>query len=117
MNNRRTGADNEQLAADYLAKRGMRIAARNFRTRRGEIDIIGYEGGYLVFVEVKYRSTDARGGALESVNLTKQTRICRAADYYRFIHNIGDDTNIRYDVIGIQGREITWIKNAFMHVF
>lgn len=109
--------DKEQLAADYLAKSGMRIAERNFRARQGEIDIIGYEGGYLVFVEVKYRSTHTKGNALEAVDLRKQARICRTADYYRFIHHIGDDTHIRYDVVGIQGSEITWIKNAFMHVF
>lgn len=117
MNGRSIGADKEQLAADYLTKNGMRIAVRNFRARQGEIDIIGYEGGYLVFVEVKYRSSDTKGNALEAVNLRKQVRICRTADYYRFIHHIADDVNIRYDVVGIQGSEITWIKNAFMHVF
>lgn len=117
MNSRNVGADKEQLAADYLAQNGMHIVERNFRARQGEIDIIGYESGYLVFVEVKYRSTKARGNALEAVNLKKQARICRTADYYRFIHHIGDDAHIRYDVVGIQGIEITWIKNAFMHVF
>lgn len=117
MNGRSIGADKEQLAADYLTENGMRIVARNFRARQGEIDIIGYEGGYLVFVEVKYRGSDTKGSALEAVNLKKQARICRTADYYRLIHHIGDDVNIRYDVVGIQGSEITWVKNAFMHVF
>lgn len=117
MNNRSKGADKEQLAADYLIQNGMRIVGRNFRARQGEIDIIGYEGGYLVFVEVKYRSSNTRGGALEAVNLRKQARICRTADYYRFIHHIRDDAHIRYDVVGIQGSEITWIRDAFMHVF
>jgi len=117
MNNRSVGADKERLAADYLVRNGMRIVGRNFRARQGEIDIIGYDDGYLVFVEVKYRSADTKGSALEAVDLRKQTRICRTADYYRFVHHISDDAHIRYDVVGIQGSEITWIKNAFMHVF
>lgn len=117
MNNRSTGADKERLAADYLVRNGMCIVERNFHARQGEIDLIGYESGYLVFVEVKYRSTDSKGNALEAVGFKKQARICRAADYYRLLHHISDDARIRYDVVGIQGSEITWIKNAFMHVF
>ena len=54
MNTRQTGNVYEQMAADYLEKQGMRILERNFRRgRNGEIDIIGRDGKYLVFVEVK----------------------------------------------------------------
>lgn len=53
MNTRQTGNVYEQMAADYLEKQGMRILERNFRRgRNGEIDIIGRDGKYLVFVEV-----------------------------------------------------------------
>ena len=62
MNTRQTGNVYEQMAADYLEKQGMRILERNFRRgRNGEIDIIGRDGKYLVFVEVKYRSGDEKG--------------------------------------------------------
>jgi putative endonuclease len=115
--NRQKGNDKEELAAKYLSQNGMRIVERNFYTRRGEIDIIGYDEGYVVFVEVKYRAGMSGGGALEAVNTAKQKKICRTADYYRYIHHIGNDAKIRYDVIGIQGDEITWIKNAFQHIF
>lgn len=117
MNKRETGASRERLAAEYLAARGMRIRERNFHSRQGEIDIIGDHEGYLVFVEVKYRRTEACGSAPEAVDLRKQRRICRAADYYRYLHRLGDNCPVRYDVVAVQGTEIHWIQNAFLHIF
>ncbi len=117
MNKRRTGTDYERQAAEYLAQKGMRILESNFRCRQGEIDLIGWHQGYLVFVEVKFRSTWAKGYALEAVDYRKQCRICRVADYYRFTHGLGDETSVRYDVIGIQDREVTWVQNAFTHIY
>lgn len=117
MNTRKVGADKERLAAEYLAGQGMRIVERNFRDRQGEIDIIGCHEGYLVFVEVKYRGSTTRGDALEAVDIRKQRRICRTADYYRCLHRLGDSTPVRYDVLAIQGEEICWIQNAFPHIY
>ena len=117
MNKRRTGTEREKLAAEYLAKRGMRIVETNFRCRQGEIDLIGYHQGYLVFVEVKYRHNMEKGCALEAVDIRKQRRICRVADYYRYIHRVKADTGVRYDVVGIQGEEILWVQNAFPHCY
>ena len=116
MNTRQTGNVYEQMAADYLEKQGMRILERNFRRgRNGEIDIIGRDGKYLVFIEVKYRSRTEMGNALEAVTPAKQRTICRVADYYRYLHHYKEDTWVRYDVVAIQGEEITWIRNAFPH--
>ncbi len=117
MNKKQLGSDKERLAAEYLASQGMRILERNFRGRRGEIDIIGYDGEYLVFVEVKYRSSITAGSALEAVDYRKQRQVCRTADYYRYRHRLGDDVRMRYDVVGIQGSQIQWIKNAFPHIY
>ena len=107
----------EQLAATYLEDRGMKIVERNFRNRQGEIDIIGYHGEYLVFVEVKYRSNNSKGNALEAVDYRKQRQICKVADYYRYLHRLGMNTMVRYDVVAIQGEEVMWIPNAFPHVY
>lgn len=116
MNTRQTGNRYEQMAANYLEKQGMQILERNFRRgRNGEIDIIGREGKYLVFVEVKYRSGDEMGNAAEAVTKAKQRTICRVADYYRCLHRYGEDTWVRYDVVAIQGGQIRWIRNAFPH--
>ena len=72
MNTRQTGNVYEQMAADYLEKQGMRILERNFRRgRNGEIDIIGRDGKYLVFVEVKYRGTARWGDSLSAVDFRK----------------------------------------------
>jgi len=117
VNTRQKGADKEQLAVDYLTKQGMRIVERNFRGKQGEIDIIGYHNQYLVFVEVKYRSSEVKGSALAAVDARKQRQICKVADYYRYLHRLGENTMVRYDVIAIQGECIQWIQNAFWHIY
>lgn len=117
MNRRQKGAEKEQLAAEYLERQGMRIAARNFRGRQGEIDLIGYHQGYLVFIEVKYRRTQESGSALGAVGAAKQRRICATADYYRCLHGLGEFTPVRYDVLAVQGEEIFWVPNAFPHIY
>lgn len=117
MNTREKGSEQEQLAAQYLESHGMKIKERNFRCRQGEIDIIGYHGGYLVFVEVKFRRGLSKGSALAAVDGRKQRQICKVADYYRCIHRIAANTGIRYDVVAIQGEDIEWIQNAFPHVY
>lgn len=117
MNTRQKGTEKEQLASAYLAARGMRIVERNFRGRQGEIDIIGYHNCYLVFVEVKYRSSAAKGSALAAVDARKQRQICKVADYYRYLHQLGENTMVRYDVVALQGERVQWIQNAFPHIY
>ncbi len=117
MNTRKIGAQKEEQAAQYLVSQGMRILEHNFRSGQGEIDLIGRHDGYLVFVEVKYRKSASRGSALEAVDARKQRRICRTADVYRFLHHLGENTAVRYDVLAIQGEDIRWIQNAFPHIY
>lgn len=117
MNTREIGEAMESQAVEYLASHGMRIVERNFRSRQGEIDIIGYHAGYLVFVEVKYRKNMRRGSAHDAVGSVKQRKICRTADFYRYIHHLDDTTSVRYDVIAIQGEKFEWIQNAFSHIY
>ena len=116
MNKREKGAQKEEQVCAYLLSKGVKIAERNFRCRQGEIDIIGYEGDFLVFFEVKYRSSKSMGSAAEAVGLTKQRKICRVADYYRMIHRCSDDTPARFDVVAIDGEALQWIKNAFYYI-
>ena len=74
------GARAETLAADYLLRQGLTIVARNFRTRFGEIDLIARDGGTLVFVEVRLRSSLQYGGALESITMAQRRRLVAAAN-------------------------------------
>jgi putative endonuclease len=116
-NNRQKGATGEDKAAAFLMNHQMRIMERNYRTRRGEIDIIGKHEGYLVFVEVKSRTTLRKGMPEEAVTLSKQRTICRTADFYRINHGYPDTLPIRYDVLAITGENITWYQNAFPHIY
>ncbi len=116
MNTRKIGAQREEQVCAYLLSAGVNIRERNFRCRQGEVDIIGYDGEYLVFFEVKYRSSSRKGSAAEAVQFAKQKKICRVSDYYRMIHQCREDTPIRFDVVAIDAEKITWIKNAFYYV-
>lgn len=115
MNTREIGTRKEEDACAYLMQNGIRIVSRNFRCRQGEIDIIGYDKEYLVFFEVKYRGSDAKGSAAQAVGVGKQKKICRVADYYRMIHACPGDTPIRFDVIAIDNDKIEWFQNAFSY--
>lgn len=116
MNKRAVGEDYEQMAAQYLQSRGARIVECNFYSRRGEIDLIMQDGGYLVFVEVKYRKSERNGNPAEAVTWQKQRRICQTAQYYLYSRHIPLDTPVRYDVVAICGEQITWHRNAFEHI-
>lgn len=116
MNTREVGNNGEEMACHYLAQNGVRIIERNFRCKLGEIDVIGYDEGYLVFFEVKYRKNSSKGSAVEAVDYRKQKKICKVADYYRMIHRLNDNTAVRFDVVAIDDEEIRWFKNSFDYV-
>lgn len=102
----------EDWACEYLQAQGFQLLSRNYRLRGGEIDLIGREGAYLIFVEVRYRTSERFGGAVHSIDLRKQQRIIRTAQHYLMRHSV--DLPCRFDVIAIdQTQQITWIKNAF----
>ena len=95
-----SGPRAEALAAEYLARQGLRIVARNFRTRFGEIDLIAKDGETLVFVEVRMRSSRRFGGALESITAQKRARMIAAARGY--LVTIGGEPVCRFDAILMQ---------------
>lgn len=113
MNKRQLGNDYERAAADYLTGQGYEILVRNFRCRSGEIDLIAREGEYLCFVEVKYRAGHACGSALEAVGYRKQQQILKVAKYYLMKNGMSLDVACRFDVVAIDGKEITLLRNAF----
>ena len=91
------GAAAETLAAEFLAKRGVAIIARNYRCRGGEIDLIARDRDMLVFVEVRLRSNAAFGGAAASITATKRRRLARAAGHY--LAKLGREPPCRFDAI------------------
>lgn len=124
MNKRNIGSIKEGIAAEYLQNQGLVVIERNFRCKIGEIDIIALDKSCkddfagrnaFVFIEVKYRSSKKQGRPYEAVDAHKRHKIIQTARYYCMIKGglIGYD--IRFDVISILGKEITWYKNAFMY--
>jgi putative endonuclease len=105
---RRLGSLGEQIAADHLSRRGMRILARNFRTRFGELDIVALDAGAIVFCEVKTRVSGARGGErdpLESVHPRKRAQVRRMAGSWLADAGAAKDrprrSELRFDAIGV----------------
>jgi len=111
------GAEGERAAAEFLEARGYRIVERNYRTRRGEIDLIAQEGRTLVFVEVKARLNDRFGGPGAAITPAKQARLARLAQHYLLKRRLGDRP-CRFDVVLIWGddpktRRIELLPGAF----
>jgi putative endonuclease len=112
------GIDSEALAAQHLQSHGIKILARNLRCRAGELDLVGLDGEILVIVEVRQRATRDFGGALASVNWTKQRKIIRATRYFLRTHPAWNVYSMRFDIVAVDGLpdgkyQIEWIKNAF----
>ncbi|MEI8032880.1 MAG: YraN family protein [Chlorobiaceae bacterium] len=94
------GREGEDLAADYLKKKGYRIIERNYRYHRNEIDIIARHRGTLCFVEVKTRTSEAKGHPAEAVTPQKQKEIIKAARAWLAISGEGED-DCRFDVLAV----------------
>ena len=103
----------EELCADLLRRAGLRILARNWRCRLGEIDLVAEEGGTLVFAEVRLRRDARYGGAAESLTAAKRARLVAAARYFLARRAAAP---CRFDVLlldGLEASRVQWIRNAF----
>lgn len=106
------GQEGEILAKNFLLKKKYKIIETNFTCKVGEIDIIAKDKDFLVFVEVKSRSTKKFGLPREAVTIQKQNKIRKVAQFYlQKTQNF--DTKCRFDVIEILDNEINHIVNAF----
>jgi putative endonuclease len=128
----------ENLAEAYLLKQGLVFLERNYHCRHGEIDLIFNDAMSIVFVEVRFRRRVDFGGACETIDAKKQTKIIKTAAYYLYKHRLSESVIGRFDVIGITPSDtcskkitldvhndrtimhdldkqyhIEWIKNAF----
>ena len=112
-NNRETGSRHELQAAAFLTDRGYVILEKKYRCRTGEIDLIAKDGGYLVFVEVKFRSSKGSGDPAEAVDAKKKSRIAGAARYYLLTRGYGEETPCRFDVVAVLEDEVRLIQDAF----
>jgi len=108
----------EDLAHRYLRSRGCTVVGRNYRARSGagEIDLVAWHNGKLVFVEVKTRATADFGAPERAVDREKQARIRRAAREYARRAGV-DWSKTRFDIVSVLaagGRpQIQWLQDAF----
>jgi putative endonuclease len=111
------GSEGESEALTHLKRAGLKLIARNYRCKAGEIDLIMLDGRTLALIEVRYRSTLNFGGAAASVTWRKQRRIIMAARHLMLTRADLRRYPARFDVVaissGIRGVEIEWIKAAF----
>lgn len=110
------GSRAEDQALALLQRAGLILLQRNYRCRLGEIDLIMREGATLVFVEVRFRRSDAFGGPAASVDGRKQRRILTAAQRYLQSHPQASNRPCRFDVVAICPQSepaLDWIRDAF----
>lgn len=114
-NTREKGSESEDLASDYLIKKGYEILTRNWYHHHHEIDIVAKKDGILAIVEVKSLSSNYFQEPFQSVNKNKQRMIISATNAY--IQKFNIDNEVRFDIISIinnkNGRQIEHIENAF----
>ena len=103
------GRYGEAVAAEYLRKKGYRLLRLNYRTRRGEIDLIASKGRYLVFAEVKLRRDNAFAEAREFVTPAKQRRLIAAAE--EWLQANATALQPRFDVLEVYAPDGTQTKD------
>lgn len=114
---RSAGAAFEQRAGTELERAGLKLLARNYTTRYGELDLVMRDGDSVVFVEVRYRVRAGHGDALASVTRGKQDKLIRAAQLWLAAHPQHAQRPCRFDVVSYDGpaadARMQWLRGAF----
>lgn len=105
----------EDKALAYLNEKGLKLVSRNYSCRLGEIDLIMRDKNYLVFIEVRQRTSMQYGGGIGSITYAKRQKIIKTTSYYLLKHQLQDKYALRFDVVSIDSKSgtITWLKDAF----
>lgn len=110
------GSQAERFAKTYLEQQGLTFIMQNYHCKSGEIDIIMQDQEELVFVEVKFRSSQSHGSAIEYFHRTKRRKFESAVMHYMQEHNLNpSQVPHRIDLVGIdknnQTNQVTWLKS------
>ena len=114
-----TGRHYEALARDYLQQQGLTLLEQNYHSRFGEIDLIMFDQQVLCFIEVKFRKSNAFGGAVSAIPRSKQQKIVKTAQCYISSTPAIAQKPMRFDALILQlessvsDLNIEWIQNAF----
>ncbi|MDT0557916.1 YraN family protein [Ichthyenterobacterium sp. W332] len=111
------GKKGEQLAVDFLLKKGYNIVERNYRFDKAEVDIIAQLKDTLAIIEVKTRSTTDFGNPQDFVKPKQIKNLVKAVDEYVNVNSL--DVEVRFDIIAIvkqhNNYNIEHLENAFYH--
>jgi putative endonuclease len=113
----RRGILGERAAKKHLQKNGLKFLAANYRSARGEIDLIFRDDDCLAFIEVKTRSHENWSRPAAAVNAARKKRLSHCAlDYLRLLKN--PQVKIRFDIVEVllaenEVREIRHLPNTF----
>ncbi|MDO6812627.1 YraN family protein [Tenacibaculum soleae] len=111
------GRKGEELAIEYLEKKGYLIVEKNYRYKKAEVDIIARKEAVLVVIEVKTRSSNYFGNPQDFVNPKKIKLLVMAIDNYVIEKDL--DVEIRFDIIAVLNNKesytIQHIKDAFLY--
>jgi len=119
MNTKTAGKIGEEQAASVLQAAGMEIIAKNYRSKiagrqTGEIDLIALDKETIVFVEVKNWHTFGFEDLQYGIDIRKQRKIIKTAKYFLSENRKYNKMSIRFDVIFVNGTQITHLASAFM---
>jgi putative endonuclease len=107
------GHDAELQAKNYLLANSLQFVEQNYKAKVGEIDLIMLDEQQLVFVEVKFRSSNSHGSAAEHFTVSKRRKLERVINYYLLQKKLNPHhTNFRLDVVAIDGEQVNWIQNV-----
>lgn len=114
---RAAGAIFEERACTELRRAGLKLLARNYTTRYGELDLVMLDRDTVVFVEVRHRLSSSRGDAAASITAAKQAKLIRTAELWLAEHPSYASRACRFDVLSYDGpadvATMTWWRNAF----
>ncbi len=128
---KKIGIEAEKFACRYLKNQGLFLIMRNYVCRCGEIDLIMQDKASLVFIEVRYRQDSRFGHSIETVDIAKQKKLIKTAEYYLQYNHLSETISCRFDVLGISPStkpkkwferfdtsqyypaQVEWVKNAF----
>ena len=112
----------EDLVSRWYQQHGYVIVARNWRCKRGELDIVACKDGVLVVCEVKARASNAFGTPAEAVTLAKQLKVRRATADFRASMRVSSDAfaplvntvgSVRFDVACVLGTQLEMLEDIF----
>ncbi len=116
-NRQQIGAEGELAARRHLEQRGCQLVCSNYRSYRGEIDLVMLQEQCLLFIEVRLRRHTAFGGAFGSITFAKQQKIIASARAFLHHHPQFQGRDCRFDVVALQHDhglwQIEWLPAAF----